>query len=122
MGHWTTESSKAMWERIKSDPVTFKTPPLPKQGEIDITAICRHTPIRIGWNCEANLIFIDGKPVRVLHESGWAYKVRRHGIYTTYGVEGLIRDIVKECADDGAMDSMYYDMLKKAKELCIEGA
>ena len=114
-----TESSKAMWERVKADPKTHERPPFPTTGEVEITALCRHTPLRLGWNCESRIIIVEGKPIRVMFESGWAYKVRREGIYSCRDVAWLIYDILSECADEhGAMDTMYYDMLANAAKKC----
>ena len=119
MGSMITKSSMAMWERVKADPITHERPPFPTTGEVEITALARCTPLRIGWNCESNIIIVEGKPIKVLFESGWAYKVRREGIYTCYDVGELVYDILRECTDRyAAMDSMYYDMLVKAEKVC----
>ena len=118
MGHWTTATSKALWERIKRDPQTHEKPPFPQKGEVDVVAMCRHTPIQLTWNCENETIVINGKPVKVLYDGAWAFKVCREGIYTNGRTADLVYDIVMECAEDGALDTMYYDMLKRAEKIC----
>lgn len=123
MGYNITESSKAMWERVKADPITHEHPPFPTTGEVEITACCRDTPLRLGWNCESNIIIVEGKPIKVMFDSGWAYKVRREGIYSCYDVGWLIYDILRECTDRyAAMDTMYYSMLAKAAKVCKRAA
>ena len=122
MGHWTTKSSKALWERVKSNPETHTRPPFPVSGHVEVAAMCRHTPIHLTWNCEKDILVIDGKPVTILYDGGWAFKVRREGIYTNGHTEGLVYDILWECADDGPLDTMYYDMLKKAEKICTRAA
>ena len=118
MAKWTTESSKTMWERVRRDARTLKLPDFPTKGSVEVTAMCRHTPIKVSWDCEAETITIEGKPVRVIYEGGWAFQVRRDGIHTMRRTAGLMYDILSECADDGPMDTMYYDMLMKADEVC----
>lgn len=127
MASWTTESSKAMWERVKRDPKTYEYPPFPKQGEVEVTAICRHNPIRLTWDCNTSILTIDGKPVRIMHEGGWCYKVRREGIYTSGlfslpDLAGLMYNILEECVTCGPLDSSYYDMLLRAKKICTRAA
>lgn len=127
MASWTTESSKAMWERVKRDPKTDEYPPFPRQGEVEVTAICRHNPIHLTWDCDTSILTIDGKPVRIMHDNGWCYKVRREGIYTSGtfylpDLEGLMYCILEECVTCGPLDSSYYDMLLKAKKICTRAA
>ena len=118
-----TESSKAMWERVKRDPITHERPPFPTTGEVEITALCRHTPLRLGWNCESSIIIVEGKPIKVMFERGWAYKVRREGIYSCHDVGDLVYDILRECTDRyAAMDTMYFSMLAKAAKVCKRAA
>lgn len=118
MGHWTTESSKAIWEKVRRDARTLKLPDFPKKGSVEVAAMCRHTPIKVEWNCNDETITIDGKPVKIIYMGGWAFKVRREGIYTTFDTGEFVYQLLSECADDGPLDTMYYDMLKKAEKIC----
>lgn len=106
------------WNEVKSDPKTYKRPPFPKTGEVDITACGCSTPIRLEWNCESDVIIIDGKAVKVLYLGGWSFKVCRAGIYTDEHTAGLVYSILDECATHGPLDTMYYRMLTRAKQTC----
>lgn len=119
---WTPKSAIDMWERVKADPKTYKHPPFPKTGEVEVTAICRHTPIKVEWDCDAQTITIDGKAVKILFDREWAYKVRRNGIYTMYTTGEFVYQILWECVGEGALDSLFYDMLLRAKEKCAVAA
>lgn len=122
MASWTTESSKTMWERVKRDPKTHEYPPFPKQGEVEVTAICRHNPIHLTWDCNTSILTIDSKPVRIMYEREWHYKVRREGIYTSADLAWLMYCILQECVTCGPLDSSYYDMLLRAKKICTRAA
>ena len=122
MGCWTTESSKELWEKVRRDARTLKLPDFPTKGEVEIAAMCRHTPIKVEWNCNDETITIDGKPVKLIYMGGWAFKVCRDGIYTMFNTGEFVYQLLSECADDGPLDTMYYDMLLKAKKICARAA
>ena len=122
MGHWTTESSKELWEKVRRDARTLKLPDFPKKGSVEVAAMCRHTPIKVEWNCDDETITIDGKPVKIIYTGGWAFKVCREGIYTMFNTGEFVYQLLSECADDGPLDTMYYDMLKKAAKICTRAA
>lgn len=111
-----------MWDRVKRYPKTYEYPPFPRHGDVEVTAICRHNPIHLTWDCDTSILTIDGKPVRVMHEGGWCYKVRREGIYTSPDLAWLMYSILQECVTFGPLDSAYYDMLLKAKKICTRAS
>ena len=122
MSRMIPASGIIMWNRVKSDPKTFTRPPFPSVGTVEITACCRPVPMCIGWDTAKETLTIDGKTVKVLFDRGWAFKVRREGIYTAYHTDGLVYDLLSECVNNGPLDTMYYNMLAKAKKICTKAA
>lgn len=111
-----------MWNKVKADPKKWKRPPFPPVGKVEITACARPVPICIEWDTAKETLTIDGKSVRVLFDRGWAFKVRREGIYTAHHTDGLMYDLLSECVNNGPLDTMYYNMLTKAKKICTKAA
>ena len=65
-----------------------------------------------------DIIILNGKPIRVIHDSEWAYKVERSGIRTNkYNAEAFINELQAMC-NDAFWNKTYFAMLANAWKVC----
>jgi methyltransferase-like protein len=65
-----------------------------------------------------DIIIINGKPIKVIGDSEWAYKVTREGIRTNIRTASAFYDALVENSKDNLWNKHYFAMLAGAWKKC----
>ena len=122
MKEWT-DSMVEMWNKVKPDK-DFNCPPFPDTGSMEYVGGLPdyRVPLKLKWDLSRNSLSIDEKPIRIIYNTEYAYKVTRQGLECS-GLDRFLYFLLMDSVGGNCgLENFYYVALKKAQKVCKRAA